>query len=151
MEKIALIIPAILIIWVIFLEWRFYCLHKNYLKIYNGKKSTTTEGLVKEIVEDLDEREKEIIELGGRIKDLENIIPKAAQKIAIIRYNPFKEVGSDQSFSLAILDADNNGIVISSLFSRDNNRVYGKPIKSGHSKYELLEEEKEVIKKAIQE
>ncbi|MBI3458671.1 DUF4446 family protein [Candidatus Azambacteria bacterium] len=67
----------------------------------------------------------------------------------MIRFNPFKEVGSDQSFSLAILDAHNNGIVISSLFSRDNNRVYGKAVKNGTSKYELLEEEKEVIKKAM--
>ena len=149
MEKQTLIILLLLIVWITITEWRFYRLNKNYLTIFNGKKSTTTEGLVKEIVEDLDEREKEIISLDGRIKDLENLIPKTAQKIAVIRFNPFKEVGGDQSFSLAILDANNDGVVISSLFSRDNNRVYGKQIKGGHSKYELLDEEKEVIQKAI--
>lgn len=149
MEKINLIILTVLIVWIISSEWRFYCLNKKYLSILGNKKSPTIEGLVKEIVEDLDEREKEIIALDGRIKDLENLVPKTAQKIAVIRFNPFKEVGSDQSFSLAILDAHNNGIVISSLFSRDNNRVYGKAVKNGTSKYELLEEEKEVIKKAM--
>jgi hypothetical protein len=70
------------------------------------------------------------------------------KKIAVIRFNPFSELGSDQSFSAAILDEANNGLVITSLFTRSENRVYGKPIKSGSSVYKLTEEEKEAIKKA---
>ncbi|MBI3458672.1 hypothetical protein HY061_00180 [Candidatus Azambacteria bacterium] len=60
MEKINLIILTVLIVWIISSEWRFYCLNKKYLSILGNKKSPTIEGLVKEIVEDLDEREKEI-------------------------------------------------------------------------------------------
>jgi len=72
------------------------------------------------------------------------------QKIGVIRYNPFSNVGSDQSFSLALLDADNNGMVITSLFSQEGNRVYGKPVENGSSQYSLSDEEKKAIEKAIQ-
>ena len=72
------------------------------------------------------------------------------QKVGIVRYNPFSGVGSDQSFSIALLDGDNNGIVITSLFSQDGNRVYGKSVEKGNSEYSLSEEEKKAISKAIQ-
>jgi hypothetical protein len=70
------------------------------------------------------------------------------KKTAVIRFNPFSELGSDQSFSAAILDEADNGLVITSLFTRSENRVYGKPIKNGASVYLLTDEEKEAIKKA---
>jgi len=86
-------------------------------------------------------------------KELEALKKKSdffIQKIGIIRYNPFSNVGSDQSFSLALLDADNNGIVITSLFSQEGNRVYGKPVKNGGSEYSLSNEEKQAIEKATE-
>ena len=70
------------------------------------------------------------------------------KNVAVIRFNPFSELGSNQSFSAAILDGTNNGLVITSLFTRSENRVYGKPIKNGASVYLLTDEEKEAIKKA---
>ncbi len=70
------------------------------------------------------------------------------QKIGIIRFNPFKELGGNQSFSIAILDGNDNGVVITSLYSREGNRVYGKPIKNGQSEYLLSEEEKKAIEQA---
>ena len=84
-------------------------------------------------------------------KEIENLQKEgrfSIQKVGIIRFNPFSEVGGDQSFSLAILDADDNGIVITSLYTREENRVYGKPIKRGASEYSLSVEEKEAISKA---
>ena len=70
------------------------------------------------------------------------------QKVGLVRFNPFKEVGGNQSFSIALLDGDDNGIVITSLYTREGNRVYGKPIKQGQSDYLLSEEEKKAIEKA---
>jgi len=57
-------------------------------------------------------------------------------------------VGGDQSFSLALLDKRNSGVVITSLYAREGNRVYGKPIKEGTSEYPLSEEEKKAIEEA---
>jgi hypothetical protein len=72
----------------------------------------------------------------------------SVQKVGIIRFNPFSEVGGDQSFSLALLNKSDDGIVITSLYTRQENRVYGKPIKNGQSEYTLSEEEKQAIEKA---
>jgi len=72
----------------------------------------------------------------------------SVQKVALIRFNPFREVGGDQSFSVALLDGNNSGVVITSLYSREENRVYGKPVKNGESEYLLSEEEKEAIERA---
>jgi len=85
-------------------------------------------------------------------KELENLKKEntfTIQKVGIIRFNPFKEIGGDQSFSVALLDGNNDGIVITSLYTREGNRVYGKPIKKGFSEYILSGEEKEAINKAL--
>jgi len=70
------------------------------------------------------------------------------QKVGLIRYNPFSEVGGNQSFSLALLDAQDNGVVITSLYNREGNRVYSKPIEQGQSFYPLSAEEFKAIELA---
>jgi len=94
------------------------------------------------------ELEKSYKELSEELEKLKKENLSNFQKIGIVRFNPFKEVGSDQSFSVAILNGNNDGVVITSLYTREENRVYGKPIKAGFSEYTLSEEEKQAIEKA---
>jgi len=82
------------------------------------------------------------------LKNLKKESKFSIQKVGIVRFNPFKEVGGNQSFSIALLDGNDNGVIITSLYTREGNRVYGKPIKGGESDYQLSEEEKEALKKA---
>lgn len=96
----------------------------------------------------IEELEKKIEKLSQHIHDLKKQQKLNVQKVGIIRFNPFSDVGSDQSFSLALLDEDDNGVVITSLYTREENRVYGKPIKNGQSEYSLSDEEKKAIEKA---
>ncbi|MCL6631770.1 MAG: DUF4446 family protein [Alicyclobacillus herbarius] len=63
----------------------------------------------------------------------------------LVRFNAFSDVGSDLSFSLALLDDDQNGVVLSSIYGRDESRVYAKPVQHGQSTYPLTEEEQMVI------
>jgi len=84
-------------------------------------------------------------------KELENLKKEnkfSIQKVGIVRFNPFKEVGGNQSFSVAFLDDNDSGIVITSLLNREGSRVYGKPVEKGQSNYLLSSEEKEAIGKA---
>jgi hypothetical protein len=68
------------------------------------------------------------------------------QKIGFIRFNPFPETGGNQSFCLAILDGKDNGVVLSSLHSRESTRIYAKTIKAGKAKdYDLSSEEKQAV------
>lgn len=92
--------------------------------------------------------EAEMTRLSTELENLKKENKFSVQKIGIIRFNPFKEVGSDQSFSVALLDGQDNGVIITSLYSRDGNRVYGKPIKNGKSSYSLSKEEETAIEKA---
>ena len=71
------------------------------------------------------------------------------QKMGFVRFNPFNDTGGDQSFCLAILDGHDNGIVISSLHSREQTRVYAKEIVAGKPKgVELSKEEREALREA---
>lgn len=71
------------------------------------------------------------------------------QNWALIRFKAFQNTGSDQSFALALLDAAGDGVVLSSLFGREESRVYCKPIEGGQSIYPLTDEEKEAITTAL--
>jgi len=82
------------------------------------------------------------------LKELENLKEKEKfniQKVGIVRFNPFKEVGGNQSFSIALLDGKDDGVVITSLYLKDGNRVFAKPIKGGKSEFNLSKEEIEAI------
>ena len=81
---------------------------------------------------------------------LDNDIKRCIQKIGIYRYNAYKDTGSDLSFTLALLDEDNNGVVLNGIYSRETSNIYAKPIVNGKSTYKTTEEEEEAIKRAIQ-
>jgi len=93
--------------------------------------------------------EKDIKDAFSKIKDLENTCERTIQKIGIVRFNPFNDMGGNQSFIIAVLDNQNNGFLISSLFRKEGSRVYTKAIKNGKSDHTLLKEETEAIEKAI--
>jgi hypothetical protein len=92
--------------------------------------------------------EAKIGDLSGRLEKLEKEEPRFFQKLGLVRFNPFKEMGGDQSFSLALLDKENSGFIITSLNSRQGNRIFAKPLNKGNSTYQLSEEEKQAVEEA---
>ncbi len=91
---------------------------------------------------------KEIAVLTRRVLALEKEKSSYLQKVGFHRFNPFNEIGGDQSFSLGILDGENDGIIITGLHTREKTRVYAKPVKAGKSTYELSAEEEKAVKVA---
>lgn len=71
------------------------------------------------------------------------------QKVGIVRYNPFDNMGGDLSYALALLDENNNGIIINTIFSRDGSHTYCKPVENGKSAYSLSYEDETALKKAM--
>jgi len=67
------------------------------------------------------------------------------QRLAIVRFNPFRDTGGDQSFAIALADGQGNGVILSSLHARDMTRVYAKPLEKWQSAYTLTDEEKQAI------
>ena len=91
---------------------------------------------------------EEIKKLSARLEKFEKAEPRFFQKMGLVRFNPFKEMGGDQSFSLALLDKENSGFVLTSLSGRQGNRIFAKPLTKGISSYQLSEEEKQAIEQA---
>lgn len=93
--------------------------------------------------------EKQNIEIAKFIEQLDKDFEKSIQKVGIIRYNAYKDTGSDLSFTLALLDENNNGVVLNGIYSREMSNIYAKPIENGKSTYTLSDEEQKAIERAI--
>jgi hypothetical protein len=99
---------------------------------------------------------KKLGELQGKISGLSEEIEKLKKenifclnKVGVVRYNPFSNAGGNQSFSVAFLDSNKDGVIITGLFTSEGNRVYAKPVKGGKSEYTLSDEEKEALRVAV--
>ena len=86
----------------------------------------------------------------SNIKNIEHEMKNSIQKIGIVRYNAFDDVGSNLSFAVALLDGKNTGIVINGIYARETSSVYAKPVKNGVSEYLLSKEEEKALKIAKQ-
>jgi hypothetical protein len=93
------------------------------------------------------ERMNEIEAMHGLV---EQRTRRSLQHIGLVRYNPFEDTGSDQSFAIALLDDQRDGIVISSLHGRANTRIFAKPVADGGSPHKLSEEEARAIRIAVE-
>ena len=107
------------------------------LEAYLSQQEARVEALVRTATNQ-EERLSAVDTRGGR----------AIQHVGVVRYNPFDDTGSNQSFALALLDAQGNGVVISSLHSRQQTRVYLKEIVGGRSEAQLSGEETEAVGRA---
>ena len=93
--------------------------------------------------------EKQNSDLQLVCKEISNQMSGCIQKIGIVRYNAFKDTGSDLSFALALLDENNTGVVMNGIYSREMSNIYAKPVEKGNSSYTLSAEEAEAIRRAI--
>ena len=90
----------------------------------------------------------EVAAVTRRIEALEKVAQSETPRIGFIRYNAFDDVGSDQSYALALLSKDGDGIVLSSIYSREETRTYGKAVVKFQTSQEASSEELSAIAKA---
>lgn len=83
------------------------------------------------------------------IAALEKAVTRSVQCVGLIRYNPFQDTGGDQSFAIALLDKQGDGLVMSSLHTRAATRFYAKPVKGGASHLSLSDEEMQALQQAL--
>lgn len=97
-------------------------------------------------VEEVDTRQRQVEQ---RVSALEGRIPLCVQHVGLVRYDAFEDVGGQQSFSLAMLDAQQNGIILTSVYSRSDVRVYAKAVRQGQPSHPLSEEELQALRDAL--
>lgn len=143
-------VVAVLLVWVALLQRSEARLRRRLRRVLTGGETTSLDQI-------LDQQAQRIDGLSGRLDalnklhhELEAITQRTIQKVAVIRYNPFADAGGDQSFAIALLDAAGNGLVVSSLHSRTETRVFAKPVQAGRSRYPLSDEEQQAVRKALE-
>lgn len=137
-------------IWLALLSFYLFKTISAYKRLTRGAENLNLSQILDSLSRKVDLSQKLTQQVSTEVTRLENLNKQNFQKYAIIRFNPFEDTGGDQSFVAAFLDGQNNGIVISSLHSRNGTRVYAKPISSGKAtNYEFSKEEREVVEKAL--
>lgn len=89
-------------------------------------------------------------EMQTSIEHMEKIFRNCIQKVGVVRYQAIQNMGADLSYTVALLNENNDGVVFNGIYGRDGCYTYAKPIVEGKSKYNLSEEEEQAINKAIE-
>ena len=148
-ETVIILTGAILLV---FFIWNI-CLSYNLSKIKKRTRSFFASSEAKDLEEIIYKQIKKTSEIDCAIKKIiednkkiKSNLSECIQKVGVVRFNPFNDVGGNQSFVIALLDNSLNGVIIQSLYSRDGVKVYSKEIKEGKPEYALGKEEEEAIR-----
>ncbi len=134
---------------IIFLIIRYRQLGTTLAYLTRGAKAVSLEEVIMMHGTDLERAAEEITAIHKDISSIRATLQKALFQKSVVRYNPFKDLGGDQSFVVALLDGDTTGVIISSLHTRDGTRVYAKPVLHGTSPYKLSQEEERALHDAL--
>jgi hypothetical protein len=130
-----------LLIWVTILEHRLR-------KFFAGSKGHNLEDTMAQIMKHLKDVKETQIHINEHLLAVDGRLAKSIRNIQTVRFNPFDDAGSNQSFAMSFLNDEGDGVVISSLYARDRMSIFAKPIVRGSSEFELSVEEKAVVEKA---
>jgi hypothetical protein len=147
---VALVVAVVVLgAWVALLQRSEAQLRRRLRRVLPGGEASGIDEILDRQLKRIDGLTERIDALNKLHHELENLSQRTIQKVAVIRYNPFSDTGGDQSFAIALLDSLGNGVVLSSLHSRTDTRVFAKAVQNGRSKYQLSDEEQDAIKKAL--
>jgi hypothetical protein len=125
-------------------------LETKFRRLSRGIENKNIEEIVTGYLDKVEEVEMKGNEIKALYDSMDEKLKGCLQKVSVIRYRAFEDVGSDLSFSVATLDERNNGFVLTGLFGRNESTTYAKPIDRGISRYDLSSEEKQVLKDAME-
>lgn len=136
--NINLMLSIIAIVWLVILSgvliWVFV-IFKDLIKISRNKEFSNNS--------------KEIKNLWLEVSNIKEVSKLNIQKVGLVKFNPFDETGGDHSFSLALLDGNKNGIIITSLHTRERTRLYLKDVNNGKVKLKLSNEEQKALQLSL--
>jgi len=145
-QNLLLIALSILVFILVFQN---FFLRSRYKRIFRKNKEFSIENVISEHLSRTDRVEKDMEALLKDIVKLQEHSKKMVQKANMKRYNAFSDTGSNQSFTISLLDANNNGLLLTGLHSREGVRLYAKPVADGSSEHQLSNEEAEILREAL--
>jgi len=148
-EVLVMAIAAALLLflfWNIYLSYNLSKIKKRTRTFFANSEAKDLEEIIYKQIKKTNEINCEIKKIIEDNKKIKSNLSECIQKVGVVRFNPFGDVGGNQSFAIALLDNSLNGVIIQSLYSRNGVRIYSKEIKKGKSEYALGKEEEEAIR-----
>lgn len=127
-----------LIVWIILTEIRLK-------KFFRSKNGGDLEGVLKNLEKDLLLLEGARANMSNHLMDIEKRLKRSVQGVGLVRFNAFPDSGGSQSFAIALINESGDGVILSSLYSREKVSIFSKPLKEHRSLFELTEEEKKAL------
>ena len=149
MATIVLVIAVL--VYCVILHIRLGSLKKKYDFFMQGDNGASLERKLSVEVSEIRDAAKGLETMMTEQAAIRNIQSNTIQKIGFVKYNAFENIGNDLSFALTLLDGNNNGICISSIYGRNESRIFSKPIVKGKSLVSLSQEELESLNEALGE
>lgn len=143
------VLLIILFILLLLMMKRFKKLSRSYDNFMRGKDAESLEDAIFHKFEEIEQLKEANSEHKRKIDGMMQDMKLAYQKIGIVKYDAFKEMGGKLSFALALLDKNNNGFVMNSMHNRESCYTYIKEIIDGNSYITLSEEEKKAVETAV--
>lgn len=136
------VVVVIILLWILMIEIRLK-------KIFRGTKARNLEEMIVLVGKKINDFEEKQSVIDKHLLTIDSKLNKSIRNIETIRFNPFVDAGGNQSFAIAFMNDEKNGVIMSSLYARDRMSIFAKPIINGKSEFELTEEERDVLNKAI--
>jgi uncharacterized protein DUF4446 len=152
LSTLVLVLAAVVIVlavWVAWLQRSHALLRRRLRRLMGDGEGVGLDELLDRQFRRLDTVAERVDALNRLHHELEALTQRSLQKVGVIRFNPFADTGGDQSFAVALLDAEGNGVVLSSLHGRADTRIFAKTVQAGRSKHALSDEEQDAIRKAL--
>ena len=145
------LVLTILLIWLSCITYFYLKLSNHYNNLLKGVNQHSLHAVLEKVMNDFDVAKKDIALLRESCDRMEKEGLLHIQKVGLLRFNPFKDTGGDQSFILALVDGENTGVLVSGLYSRSGTRWYAKKVLHGNPvDHEFSTEEKQALKEATQ-
>lgn len=135
-------------VWVFDLQARLRRLEHRYESLFSGEEEPTVAAALEELAARFSNVNARTERIVVRMDQVDQTLIRCVQGLGFVRYSAFEDTGGDQSFSLAVVDGEGDGVVLSALYGRDATRVYAKPVESWISSRTLAKEEELALTRA---
>lgn len=132
----------------VLINMRMGKLIKYYRTMLNGTEGSNLEELIYNCSQKANQAGEQVEQLTSQLENIQKQIKACSQKVSIVRFNAFEDVGGEMSFALAVLNQEDTGFILSNIYARQESHVYIRPIEKGKTSFFLLQEEEMALEQA---
>ncbi len=136
---------AVLLLLVLYLLGSVVMLRRRYSFLLRQEDTLDLGTVFADVQKQVEKLQGGLDESASHLNQLSSQVDRCVQKIGVVRFDAFEDVGGQQSFAVALLDSKDNGVLVSSLYSRSDCRTYAKSVNAGASEHNLSEEEQQAL------